>query len=127
MGTNIGIPASIVCITRQLEAIAAARHIHFTAKDRRRYRLVDLALGLGFPIFTMATHIIYQGHRFDVTQRVGCYPTIYWSWPALFMYEIWPVIFGLVAAGYASKQSFKQTKRLSKQFRSRGLTILSCF
>jgi pheromone a factor receptor len=69
--------------------------------------MIDLALGLGAPLFTMATHIIYQGHRFDVVQRLGCYPTIYWSWPAIFMYEIWPVILGLVAAGYASKLTSK--------------------
>ncbi|GAA5882530.1 hypothetical protein JCM1840_000649 [Sporobolomyces johnsonii] len=101
VGGNVGIPASILCITRQLEAIAAARQAHFSAKDRRRRRLVDLAIGLGIPVLVMILHIVVQGHRYDIYQRVGCVVTVYWSLPTIFLVVIWPIVLLLAAAVYA--------------------------
>nr|AER30306.1 mating pheromone receptor a1 [Rhodosporidiobolus azoricus] len=101
VGGDVGIPAAVLCITRQLEAIAAARTAHFSAEDRRRRRLVDLAIGLGLPILVMILHTIVQGHRYDIIQRIGCTPTIYWSLPAIFLVVIWPLILDLTAAVYA--------------------------
>ncbi|GAA5968224.1 hypothetical protein JCM21900_001131 [Sporobolomyces salmonicolor] len=101
VGGDVGVPAAILCITRQLEAIAAARQAHFSAKDRRRRCLVDLAIGLGIPVLVMILHTIVQGHRYDIYQRVGCVSTMYWSLPTIFLVVIWPIVLLLAAAVYA--------------------------
>lgn len=103
IGGDVGIPAATLCITRQLEAIAAARQAQFSAKDRYQRRIVDLSIGLGLPLLVMSLHTVVQGHRYDVIQRVGCIPAVYWSLPAVFLVIIWPVILLLAAAVYAGK------------------------
>ncbi|BGP27494.1 A1 mating-type pheromone receptor [Rhodotorula toruloides] len=101
IGGDVGIPAATLCITRQLEAIAAARQAQFSAKDRYQRRIIDLSIGLGLPILVMIMHTVVQGHRYDIIQRVGCIPAVYWSLPAVFLVIIWPVILLLAAAVYA--------------------------
>nr|AER30317.1 mating pheromone receptor a1 [Rhodotorula sphaerocarpa] len=101
VGGDIGIPASIFCINRQLEAIAAARQAQFSGRDRRRQRLIELAIGLGFPVLIMILHVVVQGHRYDIVQGVGCIPAYYWSLPLIFIIWIWPIVFYLAAAVYA--------------------------
>nr|AER30303.1 mating pheromone receptor a1 [Rhodotorula araucariae] len=100
VGGDVGVPAALLCITRQLEAIAAARQAYFSSKDRQRRRIVDLAIGLGIPTLIMILHTVVQGHRYDIIERVGCIPSIYWSLPAVFLVIIWPVLLLLAAAVY---------------------------
>lgn len=100
IGGDVGVPAALLCITRQLEAIAAARQAYFSAKDRQQRRLVGLAIGLGIPILIMVLHTVVQGHRYDIIERVGCIPSVYWSLPAVFLVIIWPVVLLLAAAVY---------------------------
>jgi len=102
IGGDVGVPAALLCITRQLEAIAAARQAYFSAKDRQQRRLVDLAIGLGIPILIMVLHTVVQGHRYDIIERVGCIPSVYWSLPAVFLVIIWPVVLLLAAAVYGA-------------------------
>jgi pheromone a factor receptor len=103
IGGDVGISASVLCITRQLESIAAARTASFSAGDRRRRRLVEFAIGLGMPTLVMILHTVVQGHRYDILERVGCIPSTYWSLPAIFLVVIWPLILNVVAAVYASE------------------------
>ena len=64
---------------------------------------MDLCLALGLPILVMSWHVVVQGHRFDIVQRVGCQPSIYWSYPAVFLIFIWPPILLLASSIYAGK------------------------
>ena len=93
---------------RQLESIAAARQIHYTNGDRRRQRFINLGVGLGSPILVMILHVIVQGHRYDILQRVGCIAAVYWSYPAVFLVTIWPPIFFSLAAIYGGKSPEEQ-------------------
>jgi len=102
VGANVGLAAAALCITRQLESIAAARQISLTHQDRRRRLTIDLCLGLGLPVFVMIAHVVVQGHRFDILERVGCTPTVYWSYPALFLVILWPVCLYIVSAVYSA-------------------------
>ncbi|GAA5820964.1 hypothetical protein JCM10212_001590 [Sporobolomyces blumeae] len=101
VGGEVGIAASVLCLTRQLESIAAARQAYFNAKDRRRRRMEELALGLGFPILIMILHTVVQGHRYDIYERVGCVVSVYWSLPLILLVQIWPIIFLLASCVYA--------------------------
>ncbi|GAA5915481.1 hypothetical protein JCM8208_000729 [Rhodotorula glutinis] len=102
VGGDVGIPAALLCITRQLEAIAAARQAYFSAKERQQRRIVDLSIGLGIPVMVMILHTVVQGHRYDIIERVGCIPSVYWSLPAVFLVIIWPVVLLLAAAVYGA-------------------------
>lgn len=44
-----------------------------------------------------------QGHRFNIYEDIGCYPTIVNSLPAYFLYNMWPIILGLVSAVYCGE------------------------
>nr|AER30325.1 mating pheromone receptor a1 [Sporobolomyces pararoseus] len=102
VGGEVGIPASILCLTRQLESIAAARQAYFNEKDRRRRRIEELALGLGFPFLVMILHTVVQGHRYDIVERVGCVVAVYWSLPAVLLVQIWGIVFLLASCVYAA-------------------------
>lgn len=85
---------------RQLESIAAARQIHYTGRDVRVQRAIDLAIGIGGPTLVMILHVVVQGHRYDIIQRIGCIPAVYFSLPAIFLMSIWPPILMGIAAVY---------------------------
>lgn len=74
---------------------------------------VDLAIAVGMPVlimtlrehntsrlFLLFIHIsdyVVQGHRFDILEDVGCYPVIYNTLPAYFLYFMWNPIFGCIS------------------------------
>jgi pheromone a factor receptor len=54
-------------------------------------------------VFTTQIDYIVQGHRFDIVEDVGCWPTIYISVPAIPLVYIWPLIINLVSIPYCGK------------------------
>lgn len=48
---------------------------------------------------------VVQGHRFDVLGQIGCYPVVYNSIPAYFLYFMWPLVFGVISFVYSGKES----------------------
>jgi len=83
--------------------------------------MVDLAIGLGLPALQMALRefcpcfascscaemqlleFIVQGHRYDIWEGVGCYPTTVNTPAAYPLSFLWPIVIGLVSAFYCSK------------------------
>jgi pheromone a factor receptor len=63
--------------------------------------MVDLAIGLGIPVLVMILHYIIQGHRFNILEDVGCFPTSYNTWPIFPIILLPPIIIGLFSATYA--------------------------
>ncbi|KAF8512955.1 STE3-domain-containing protein [Hysterangium stoloniferum] len=100
-GLTIAVPAAAMCILRHLEHIASARHVMTTRDDRRRRQIFEAVMCFGLPILLMALHYIVQGHRFDIFEDIGCMPTVYFSWAALFLIYLPPLVlssFSLVLA-----------------------------
>jgi pheromone a factor receptor len=64
--------------------------------------LIDLSIVLGIPILQMIISYIPQGHRFDIFQEIGCYPTIYDTPVAYALVLTWPVVIGLGSMVYSS-------------------------
>lgn len=100
IGVSVGIPAALVCITRRLYLIASTESV-MTRQEKRRGQLVDLAIGLGIPVLQMILAIIPQGHRFDILEDVGCVPEFYLTWVYIVLVGCWPIVIGLISAGYA--------------------------
>ncbi|EAU91360.1 RCB1 [Coprinopsis cinerea okayama7 len=77
IGVMFGIPCASLCINRRLYYIATVRSVTKSKQDKRRGILVDCAIGIIAPMIFMALHYVVQGHRFDIFEDIGCYPTIY--------------------------------------------------
>lgn len=85
--------------------------------------MIDLVIGLGLPLLQIPlresivllhfsfllivlAEFIVQGHRFDIWEDIGCYPTIVNTPAAYPLSFIWPTIIGLVSAVYCSMYTF---------------------
>ncbi|KAI6118365.1 putative fungal pheromone GPCR, STE3-type [Pisolithus sp. B1] len=97
IGASVGIPAAGLCISRRLYKIAVIKSVTVTREDKRRAVMVDLGIALGLPVLVMALHYVVQGHRFDILEDVGCWPSIYNTLPAYFIVFMWPTLLGCVS------------------------------
>ncbi|PVG02693.1 STE3-domain-containing protein [Serendipita vermifera] len=68
--------------------------------EKRKQLLIDLGIGLGLPILDAGGHAIIQGHRYDIYEDVGCFPTIYNVTLAYPLYYIWPSVISIISAIY---------------------------
>ncbi|KIM66578.1 hypothetical protein SCLCIDRAFT_1211347 [Scleroderma citrinum Foug A] len=101
IGASVGIPASSLCISRRLYSISRVSTVSITRADKRRTVIVDLCISVGLPVLIMALHYIVQGHRFDILEDLGCYPSIYNTLPAYFLVFMWPVVIGCISFVYS--------------------------
>lgn len=53
--------------------------------------------------FLLITRVdaIVQGHRFDIVEDVGCWPTTYVTPVAIALIFTWPIVIGLISTAYA--------------------------
>ncbi|KAF9007984.1 pheromone A receptor-domain-containing protein [Cyathus striatus] len=117
IGISVAIPAASLCINRRLYHIASVRStIRKTAAEKRRAVFVDLTIGIGIPVLEMALHYIVQGHRFDIVEDVGCFPTTYDTPPAYVIVWATPVVIGLVSGTYSvlSILEFQRSRSIFK-------------
>ncbi|EAU87370.1 pheromone receptor [Coprinopsis cinerea okayama7 len=101
IGVSIGIPAATLCISRRLYCITSSPSASVTRGDKRKMVVIDLAIAFGIPALVMALHYIVQAHRFDILEDVGCYPVVYNTLPAYFIYFMWPVLLGAISFVYS--------------------------
>ncbi|KAI6030040.1 pheromone A receptor-domain-containing protein [Pisolithus marmoratus] len=97
VGASVGIPAAGLCISRRLYKIAVIKSVTVTREDKRRAVMVDLGMTIGLPLMVMALHYVVQGHRFDILEDAGCWPSIYNTLPAYFLVFMWPTLLGCVS------------------------------
>ncbi|KAF6749922.1 pheromone receptor [Ephemerocybe angulata] len=102
VGVGVGIPASILCISRRLYTLISIQRSSITKADKRRMVMVDLLISVGIPVVLMAFHYIVQGHRYDILQDIGCYPVVYNVVPAYPLYYIWSPLLGAISFVYSA-------------------------
>ncbi|EGN92607.1 hypothetical protein SERLA73DRAFT_79423 [Serpula lacrymans var. lacrymans S7.3] len=102
LGAGVGIPASSLCIIRRLYNIATVQSVSITRQDKRRALITDLCIAIGIPVLVMILHYVVQGHRFDILEDVGCFPTIYNTLAAYFIVFMWPVLLGCISFIYSA-------------------------
>ncbi|KAJ7661864.1 pheromone A receptor-domain-containing protein [Mycena rosella] len=90
IAVSVGIPASSLCINRRLYNIATCQTVSMTKALKRRAVMVDLAIALGLPLLQLPLQFIVQGHRYDILEDIGCYPTTYNTIPAYPLIFLWP-------------------------------------
>ncbi|KAF9522496.1 pheromone B alpha 1 receptor [Crepidotus variabilis] len=101
VGSAVAIPAASLCINRRLFHIASVKTVRINKADKRRDVIIDLCIGLGLPILAMILHYIPQGHRFDIFEDQGCWPTTYNTPVALVLVYLPPILIGLCSGYYA--------------------------
>ncbi|KAH7911855.1 pheromone A receptor-domain-containing protein [Hygrophoropsis aurantiaca] len=118
LGASVGIPAASLCINRRLYQIAKVHAVTVTRAEKRRAILVDTLICVLFPMVFIALQYVVQGHRFDIYEDVGCYPFIYNTIVAFFLSDSWPIIIGLISAGYCglSLRAFYTRRAQFNQF-----------
>ncbi|KAK0219089.1 putative pheromone receptor [Armillaria fumosa] len=101
LGASVGIPASVLCISRRLYTITAVQTASVTRADKRRAVIIDLCIALGLPILVLVLHTIVHAHRFDILEDIGCYPVTYNTLPSYFLFYMWPILIGIVSFIYS--------------------------
>ncbi|PBK68296.1 STE3-like pheromone receptor [Armillaria solidipes] len=101
LGASVGIPASVLCISRRLYTITAVQTASVTRADKRRAVIIDLCIALGLPILVLVLHTVVHAHRFDILEDIGCYPVTYNTLPSYFLFYMWPILIGIVSFIYS--------------------------
>ncbi|CCM02280.1 uncharacterized protein FIBRA_04365 [Fibroporia radiculosa] len=112
----IGICTASLVINRRLYKIASVSVVSISKADKRRMMYVDLAIGLVPPIVVVALYWFIEGHRFNIYEGFGCmfvFPATILSY---FLYQLWPIVIGLIAAYYCVRTLIAFVKR-RRQFR----------
>jgi pheromone a factor receptor len=108
---NVAIPACSLVISRRLFEIVQGRTVMDSQDSKGKEIIVDLGIGLGVPILSMALSVIPQGHRFDIYEEMGCRPAIYSTIAALLLINAWPLIIGIVSGIYTCLIFYAMAKR----------------
>ncbi|KIO21046.1 hypothetical protein M407DRAFT_29310, partial [Tulasnella calospora MUT 4182] len=129
---NVAIPTSSLLITHRLYSIATIRQVNISKSDSRRAKYYEIALGVGLPALAVIFRVVVQGHRFDIIENVGCWPSIYVTPVTVPMVFLPPIIINLVSSTYAAlaiRAFLKQRKQFSDILASAnsGLTISRYF
>lgn len=127
IGVSIGIPAASLCINRRLYNIATCQTATITHAQKRRAVVGDLAIGLGLPALQMVLQFIVQGHRYDIWEEIGCYPTTVNTPPAYPLSFIWPNVISLISGVYCvlTLRAFMLRRAQFSQFLSSSTTSLT--
>ncbi|KAF8963268.1 pheromone A receptor-domain-containing protein [Flammula alnicola] len=125
VGVSVAIPAASLCINRRLYKIASCQTATISIAQKKRAVMIDLAIGLGIPAIQMALQFVVQGHRYDIFEDIGCYPTTVNTPPAYPLSFVWPTVIGLVSAVYCilTLRAFMQRRAEFSQFLSSNTSL----
>ncbi|KAF8902018.1 GPCR fungal pheromone mating factor [Mucidula mucida] len=102
LGSNLALPAAILCLCIQLEQVSSSRQVQTSLADKRRRQMWNFILCFILPIFYMALHYVVQGHRFDLVEDFGCHVSIYNSVASIFVVWLLPLVTSLAAGVYSA-------------------------
>jgi pheromone a factor receptor len=115
IGLSVAFPATSLVINRRLYTIATIRQVNVSRSESRKNAIIEVCLGLGIPILVMALHVVVQGHRYDIIENVGCWPSTYVTPMTIPLVFMWPILISMVSLVYASL-SFRAFLNQRKEF-----------
>lgn len=95
-----GLAASSLCINRRLAAIAASKSVTMGHRERRFSMYIDLVIGVGIPVLIMILSYVFQPHRFNIVEGLGCEPVIWDCIGAILTIVLAPVALSMISAVY---------------------------
>ena len=100
LGVSVGLPLASLAINRRLASLRNASACpHPNA--RRREALIDTLICVLPTLIFMAVHYTQQGHRYDLIEGFGCYPTTYVTEPGFVLVILPPMLIALTSSVYA--------------------------
>ncbi|KIM42060.1 hypothetical protein M413DRAFT_445231 [Hebeloma cylindrosporum] len=111
VGISVAIPAASLCINRRLYKIATCQTATISRGQKRRAVMADLGIGLGIPALQMVLQFIVQGHRYDIWEDVGCFPTTVNTPLAYPLSFIWPNVICLISSANLNENILVLTLR----------------
>ncbi|ODQ64362.1 fungal pheromone STE3G-protein-coupled receptor, partial [Nadsonia fulvescens var. elongata DSM 6958] len=116
---SLGVVCPIVAILRNLCAIMSKQGPSSTFEENasgktvlnKKKLFIDLAISLGFPIYSMSVLYIVQPSRYSLSEINGCIYFVSSSWVSLVLLFIWPPIISLIGTGYAIVIIFRYMQR----------------
>lgn len=116
LGSNVGLPATFICIARKLEFVSSQREPPPDGQNKRVQIAIDVALCIVLPIIyillreSSSKHLdsaecrtvdyIAQDRRFDLVRDLGCFASIHPSTPALIIVWLPPLLTCSIALLY---------------------------
>ncbi|KDN45777.1 hypothetical protein RSAG8_04610, partial [Rhizoctonia solani AG-8 WAC10335] len=92
VGQSIGLTAASMCINRKLYNIASLQSVTITPESKRRNMIVDLSIGILFPIIVMVLHYIVQPTRYIIFENIGCWPNSSSTLVTIPLTFMWPLL-----------------------------------
>ncbi|KAF9477440.1 fungal pheromone STE3G-protein-coupled receptor [Pholiota conissans] len=125
LSVGIAIPAASLCINRRLYKIASCQTATISRAEKKRAIMVDLAIGLGIPLLQIPLQFIVQGHRYDIFEDIGCYPTTVNTPAAYPLSFVWPNVIGIISAVYCvlTLRAFMQRRAEFSKFLSYNTSL----
>lgn len=111
VGLSVGLPSASLCIQRRLYNASRLSTASGSASDRSRQTAIDLAIGLGIPALVMIVHYVVQGHRYDIFEDFGCWPTLYPTAIAIPLVLMWPLLMSTISIPYCVASYISFTRR----------------
>jgi len=102
IGLSTALPAASLCINRRLYNIATIQQVIVSSAQKRREIMIDLFIGIGIPVLAMALHYIVQGHRYNILEDIGCWPSTYNTHPAIPLVMVPPILLGMASFVYCA-------------------------
>ncbi|EIM84442.1 fungal pheromone STE3G-protein-coupled receptor [Stereum hirsutum FP-91666 SS1] len=103
---NAGFPVACLLIKRRLYNIARMSPV----TNKSRELALELGLGLGLPVLEVGLYSTVEGHRFDIYEEAGCWPTMVilpWAYPLVICV---PLIIGLINLLYGTLTIYRVVK-----------------
>ncbi|KAL0568016.1 a-factor receptor [Marasmius crinis-equi] len=97
--------------------------------------MVDLTICIGIPVLNMILHYIPQGHRYNIYEDFGCFPSIYNTWVGFVLVYAWPPAIACVSSVYSvlclrafvkRRQQFKELLSKINNLNANRYTRLMC-
>ena len=101
----LGVPAASIGAFRSLSN-TVQEHVSQRATSAFRNNLLDITIGLIFPLLIAGLRVIVMPGRYYVVGVLGCVGMIDDSWPSILIWYIWPPLLSAVAAINASINVF---------------------
>src|SRR6266702_1507820 len=100
VGLNVGIPAALLVINLRLFKIVSRTAALMMRAEKRRALFIDLAIGLGITLIQMVLQLIVEGHRFNIFEEIGCFPSTYNVTIAFPLVHTWRLVISIITAIY---------------------------
>ncbi|CAO1634154.1 unnamed protein product [Parajaminaea phylloscopi] len=113
--STMGVPCATWSIAIRLESIASTRSAVQSRGLLKKRALLELTLCVLVPVLYAVCAIVWQGHRFDIYEGMGCYTAAYLSVPWLLLSPI-PILIASIGSLIFSTLAFRWFLLRRRQF-----------